>query len=148
MSAKKSKHNATSLGVAFSTVTRAKLDLLAASLDRPIGWVVRDAVGSYLAGNAFAEERARFPQLAKALDAAIVANGGDMDEIYGLNEPAAPAIDQITSGLQVVAPAMKHVSPTIEPMSPAIDRVVSAISQVDEPVQAGDPRPASGLLGA
>jgi hypothetical protein len=84
-------------GVNFNTVTRAKLDLIGAGLDRPIGWVVRDAVGAYLTQfdrdefNAF---RKRFPKLAIALDEAIKASGGDNDEIYGLDEVKSEGKDK------------------------------------------------------
>lgn len=75
------------VGINFNTVTRAKLDLIAAGLDRPLGWIVRDAVGSYLSGiehtEEFKEYRRRFPKLATALDNAIQAAGGDNDEVYG-----------------------------------------------------------------
>ena len=37
-----------STGVAFRPITRAKLELVAAGLDRSVGWVVRDAVDYYL----------------------------------------------------------------------------------------------------
>jgi hypothetical protein len=73
-------------GVNFNTVTRAKLDLIGAGLDRPIGWVVRDAVGAYLTAfdrDEFNGYRKRFPKLAAALDQAIKDAGGDNDEVYG-----------------------------------------------------------------
>jgi hypothetical protein len=87
MAPKKRTEEVKGTGVNFNTVTRAKLDLIGAGLDRPIGWVVRDAVGAYLSGvehtDDFKDYRRRFPKLAAALDAAIKAAGGDNDEVYG-----------------------------------------------------------------
>jgi hypothetical protein len=86
MAPKKRSEQVKGTGVNFNTVTRAKLDLIGAGLDRPIGWVVRDAVGGYLTAfdrGEFNDYRRRFPKLAAALDQAIKASGGDNDEIYG-----------------------------------------------------------------
>jgi hypothetical protein len=86
MAPKKRTEEVKGTGVNFNTVTRAKLDLIGAGLDRPIGWVVRDAVGAYLTAfdrDDFNDYRRRFPKLALALDDAIKASGGDVDEIYG-----------------------------------------------------------------
>lgn len=86
MAPKKRTEEVKGTGVNFNIVTRAKLDLIAAGLDRPIGWVVRDAVGAYLTGfdiDEFNDYRKRFSKLATALDEAIKQSGGDNDEIYG-----------------------------------------------------------------
>lgn len=86
MAPKKRSEQVEGLGVNLNTAARAKLDLIAAGLDRPIGWVAREAVASYLAQfdpQEFKEFRRRFPKLAAALDEAIKASGGDNDEIYG-----------------------------------------------------------------
>jgi hypothetical protein len=86
MAPKKRTEEVKGTGVNFNTVTRAKLDLIGAGLDRPIGWVVRDAVGAYLTAfdrDEFNNYRRRFPKLAAALDEALQASGGDNDEIYG-----------------------------------------------------------------
>jgi hypothetical protein len=86
MAPKKRTEEVKGTGVNFNTVTRAKLDLIGAGLDRTIGWVVRDAVGAYLTAfdtAEFANYRKRFPKLAAALDEAVKASGGDNDEIYG-----------------------------------------------------------------
>jgi hypothetical protein len=86
MAPKKRTEEVKGTGVNFNTITRAKLDLIGAGLDRPIGWVVRDAVGAYLTAfdrDDFNDYRRRFPKLAAALDQAIKASGGDNDEIYG-----------------------------------------------------------------
>jgi hypothetical protein len=109
MAPRKSKLNAASIGVAFSAVTRAKLNLIAAGLDRPVGWVIRDAVGLYLGGYAELNEyRKRFPNLATALDAAIKEAGGDMDEIYGRIDDGAPSIDHGSIATKVAKPSNEH----------------------------------------
>jgi hypothetical protein len=94
MAPKKRTEEVKGTGVNFNMVTRAKLDLIGAGLDRPIGWVVRDAVGAYLTAYDIAEfndYRRRFPKLAAALDEAIKASGGDNDEVYG-------PVDEVKSG--------------------------------------------------
>lgn len=59
MAPRKSKLNAVSIGVAFSAVTRAKLNLVAAGLDRPVGWIGSRRGWSLLGGIRRAE---RIPQ--------------------------------------------------------------------------------------
>ena len=101
MAPKKRTEEVKGTGVNFNVVTRAKLDLIGAGLDRPIGWVVRDAVGAYLTAYDIAEfndYRRRFPKLAAALDEALKASGGDNDEIYGRVDDAKSKVKDPNSG--------------------------------------------------
>ncbi len=94
MTPKKGRKDTTAIGINFTAVTRAKLNLIAAGLDRPIGWVVRDFVGAGLNGVEFQDEFKdyckRFPKLAAALDQAIKDAGGDFDEMYGSTADVTP----------------------------------------------------------
>jgi hypothetical protein len=98
-----------SLGVQFSAVTRAKLNLLAAGLDRPVGWVIREAVASYLVTNVYELQRyrARFPKLADALDQAIHATGGDFDETDGNDNTGISAVKDDTNSASTQGDAVK-----------------------------------------
>lgn len=116
----KQKNNAVSIGVAFRPVTRAKLNLIAAGMDRPVGWIVRQAVSSYLElGPDMDDYRARFPRLAANLDKEIQDAGGDVDEIYGL-EQADPSNGEVSPGIQIVKSSSPVVQPSNQPASPAI----------------------------
>lgn len=125
----KSKNNAVSIGVAFRPVTRCKLDLIAKGLDRPLGWVIRDAVASYFENVDMEDYRARFPRLAVALDQAIVAAGGDADEIFGLEQPA--------SSIEDLSPAIQRVSPSSQPVSSAIAGMAPAILHLEGSAELG-----------
>ncbi|MGB6496356.1 MAG: hypothetical protein WBF09_05120 [Candidatus Acidiferrum sp.] len=148
----KSKNNAVSIGVAFRPVTRAKLDLIAAGLDRPVGWVIRDAVSAYLqmpSDNIDMDNfRARFPRRAAALDQAMEDAGGDVDEIYGIEEPVYPSSALASPAIQLVSQSSQPTEPSNQPESPAIRRVSPATNQLEAEAQPdlGDSRPASGLL--
>jgi hypothetical protein len=134
----KSKNNAVSIGVAFRPITRAKLDLIAAGMDRPVGWVVRDAVSSYLElGHEMEEYRARFPRLAAALDQAIADAGGDQDEIYGSEMPE-PSSALASPAIHLVRPSSQVAAPSSQPELPMIQ---------DDSIESGDSSGARGLLG-
>jgi hypothetical protein len=81
MTPRKKEFSGKGTGVNFSALTRAKLDLIAAGQDRPLGWVIRHAVGIYVAAYErsadFQQYRQRFPELAKAMDAAMYETGSD-----------------------------------------------------------------------
>jgi hypothetical protein len=101
MAPKKRTEEVKGTGVNFNTVTRAKLDLIGAGLDRPIGWVVRDAVGAYLMAfdrDKFNIFRHRFPKLSAALDEALKASGGDNDEVFGPIDDGLVASNDSKSG--------------------------------------------------
>ncbi len=144
-----------STGVAFRPITRAKLELVAAGLDRSVGWVVRDAVDYYLQTQAEPDQyREDFPALAAKLDAEIKAAGGNVDEIYGAE--LLQAVD--VPGIQVVSPGKSLVSPAKVPEQSGKAHEQVADNKINQygdhlpkpqspEIESGDARPARGLIG-
>ncbi len=98
---KKASDKVFTLGISLRPITRAKLDLVAAGLDRSVSWVVRDAIDYYLQTQAEADQyRDECPEEAARLDREIAAARGNIDEIFGvvIGSPAeAAALDSNTA---------------------------------------------------
>ena len=98
---KKASDKVFTLGISLRPITRAKLDLVAAGLDRSVSWVVRDAIDYYLQTQADPDQyRDECPEEAARLDREIAAARGNIDEIFGvvIGSPAeAVALDSNTA---------------------------------------------------